>query len=240
MNPRTFVIADVHGCGVELQNLLEQKMQVRIGVDKVYAVGDMFDRGMYASLVWELIKKYDIQCILGNHEQKMVQYLIGKRKTLPTHYYYCLAELESNGVTPTDLISFINKLPRLLLLEDKNVIVTHGGIIPSHPLKENESANTYGSFLEPIPIPTEGDGKVYWWDQYTGDYLILYGHFVTDDRLPRIRHNSIGLDCGAAHGHALMAYCIETKEFFSYESGIDWFTKLKGLMIDDQNPTSSQ
>lgn len=229
---RTFVIGDLHGAGLELQFFIKQ-YSIKPDTDRIYLVGDIFDRGLHGHIIWNLIQDYNIKVLRGNHEQKFIQYLKGERKTVPAHYYWALNNLVDKGVKIDDFFNFLISTPLLINLDD--VIIAHAGVLPENPLEENVSANIYGSLPSnlPMPIPNPKDGKTYWWDLYQGDYLVLYGHLSTFDGQPRYGYNSrgkinsIGLDTATVHGGALTAYCIEDKQIYTYKSGINYFDKLK-------------
>jgi serine/threonine protein phosphatase 1 len=232
---KTFVVGDIHGAGLELEVLLE-KMSPSTD-DRILLVGDLFDRGLHAVKVWELIVQHRIKSFLGNHEAKMSAYLQGRYSYLPPHYYVAMNLLVESGVAPNELAMFLQSLP---LLEDYgHFIVTHAGVRLDNPSIPDNSANVYGSLPpdQAMPIPEDGDGKKYWWDGYQGDKLIIYGHLVTRDNLPRIRRrafdkriNSVGLDTAAVHGGALTGICVEDFKFFSHRSGVDWGKQVKDMI----------
>lgn len=219
----TYVIGDVHGCGVELRQLLKE-LNFNSALDTCYLVGDLFDRGMYGHLVWELIHEQGLICIQGNHERKLAKFIKGTKDYIPKHYHWCRANMNFFGITDDMILSFIARMPQLIVLED--TIITHGGVVLNDPTKPDVSANTYGSFNsnEPMPKGNEKD-KVFWWDHYKGVWLVIYGHIVTDE--PRHRFNSIGIDTACCHGGKLTSYCLETRQFHSVPATIDWFKKLE-------------
>jgi hypothetical protein len=232
LKKRTICIGDVHGCGLELQFLLKQ-CKIRPGIDIVYLVGDIFDRGMHGHIVWQLIQEYGIKVLRGNHEQKFIKYFSGGTKSLPPHYYWAINNLVAHGVKVQEFVDFINSTP--LIIQDGNHIITHAGVLIDNPLEENVSANIYGHLPsdKPMPIPDEGDGYTYWWDLYDGNYLILYGHLSTKDGKVRVNNNSygevnsIGLDTATVHGGPLSGYCLEDQKIYAYQSNVDYFGTLK-------------
>lgn len=235
---RTFVAGDVHSCGIELEKLLDKMSPT--SDDRVVLCGDVFDRGLHADRVWQMIQKHRMTVMLGNHEIKMIAFLEGRYGELPPHYYTAMNILYNRAhVAPNTLLSYLKGLP---LLEDfGDFIVTHAGVLLDNPTKEDISANVYGSLppSQKMPIPTDDDGKKYWWDGYDGDKLIIYGHLVTNDELPRIRRNSkkqinsIGLDTAAVHGGPLTGFCPEEFKFYSYKSGRDWAKELKEIKASE-------
>jgi serine/threonine protein phosphatase 1 len=203
-----YIIGDIHGCGIEFLALLSQLDNAT----DIYCVGDLFDRGVDPYKVWELVTNFDIHCVMGNHEQKMLNFLTGKRDHLPPTYYFALDQLFNKGVKRKDLIAFLEKLPRMIPLTylGREIIITHAGINPENPYDDSAEFTTYGSF-DPVP----------WWELHITDSpLVIYGHLsqpFPDTMMPRVisngnKINSIGIDTGACHGYALTAYCVETAE----------------------------
>src|SRR4051812_3760560 len=88
----TWVFGDIHGAGEEFRVLVEDVIKPVSG-DRLISVGDAFDRGMHSRLVWETFQKWGVEQTKGNHENKILKYLIGERDTLPLHYYYAYGEL---------------------------------------------------------------------------------------------------------------------------------------------------
>ena len=236
-----YVVGDVHGSGLELQELIQQ---INPGsTDKIILVGDLFDRGVNGHIVWDLIHRHNMDCFMGNHEIKMLRFLKRERLSLPPHYYWTLNNLYQRGITPHLLVPFLESLPILRRYTDDNgkpFIVTHAGVDPYDPMHENVSYNVYGNFgeHETMPRPNALDGKVYWWNLYLGTTPVYYGHLCDQDDSPeynraRIRYspsgtiNSVGLDTGACHGGPLTCACVETGQIIQYRSQVDWFGQQK-------------
>jgi serine/threonine protein phosphatase 1 len=73
MPSRIFCIGDLHGCSGTLENLLSN--EIKLGKkDSLVFVGDYIDRGPDSKGVIDIIldlqeKKYDVTCLIGNHEE---------------------------------------------------------------------------------------------------------------------------------------------------------------------------
>lgn len=234
---KRIVFGDVHGAAYELEGLLHRMTLGERGYE-VWSVGDLFDRGLHAAKVWHLIEEYGIKSVLGNHERKMLKFLQGEIDSLPLHYYVAFDDLDSAGVLPEVLEAYIAGMP--LLVDFGEYIITHGGVLIDFPSVPDISANVYGNLesAKRMPRPeVDGhpDGQSYWWDEYKGSKVIIYGHLVTGDNNPRIRYidgkiNSIGLDGAAVHGGNMLGVKIDDSgvfECFSFSSGRDWFKECK-------------
>ena len=67
-----YVIGDVHGHYNELVKLIN-KLPNKFD-SKICFVGDLIDRGPDSKKVVDLVKKYNYDCVLGNHEQMCIEH----------------------------------------------------------------------------------------------------------------------------------------------------------------------
>jgi serine/threonine protein phosphatase 1 len=74
---RDLIVGDVHGCFTKLQKALDA-----IGFDKscdrLFAVGDLIDRGSESRDVLDWLGKEWFHSVMGNHEQMAVMYHVGE------------------------------------------------------------------------------------------------------------------------------------------------------------------
>lgn len=228
-----WVYGDIHGSGHEFRTLVRQLHQ---SGDEHFCVGDLFDRGLDAVVVWETLQEYGIKSTRGNHEQKMLRFLEGKRDSVPPHYHYALNQLIGRGVVrKDDFIAFLHQMPNIIRVAP-NGLVTHGGVNVTDPWLEDDSANIYGHLTEPIPRDTGmGSEHQFWWDHYHLDTVVFYGHIVHEPGTARIRRglngaiNSVGLDTFVVHGGPLTAVNVDTLEVVQYRTGNNYYDMLKEL-----------
>lgn len=69
MNENIYIIGDVHGCLNTLKALIN-KLPIN---SKIVFVGDLIDRGSNSAEVIKFIRDNNYDCILGNHEQSMIE-----------------------------------------------------------------------------------------------------------------------------------------------------------------------
>jgi len=80
--PRTIAIADIHGCCRTFERLVHAEVKLKKS-DRLYLLGDYIDRGPDSKGVIKLILRlledgYDIQPVLGNHEQMLLDAVVEK------------------------------------------------------------------------------------------------------------------------------------------------------------------
>lgn len=76
---KTYVIGDVHGEYDTLVKLVEKLSQDA----EIIFVGDLIDRGAKSKEVIAFVRKNNYRCVLGNHEQFMIDYGTSFTKTYP-------------------------------------------------------------------------------------------------------------------------------------------------------------
>jgi serine/threonine protein phosphatase 1 len=76
---KTYIIGDVHGEYDTLVKLVEKLPEDA----EIIFVGDLIDRGAKSREVIEFIRKNNYRCVLGNHEQFMIDYGTSFTKTYP-------------------------------------------------------------------------------------------------------------------------------------------------------------
>ena len=184
MSSRTLIVGDVHGCSIELSMLIEKTRPTRC-----ILVGDVFRKGPDSIGVWNLIKQHKLESVLGNHE---------------------LVVLQNREAYPVEVIQWIHQLP--LWIEGEvnrdgfvqQWRIVHAGVDPINP---NDTTQQQAVSIRRYTSHTH-DGTHFWWQLYTGEQLILYGHDAkrgVQDHRPK----TLGLDSGCVYGHGLTAYLLE-------------------------------
>jgi serine/threonine protein phosphatase 1 len=78
---RDFVVGDIHGCFGQLRAALEAR-QFDPQRDRLFAVGDLVDRGPESDCVLEAVERYRIRSVKGNHEDIIVRWHHGEEQAL--------------------------------------------------------------------------------------------------------------------------------------------------------------
>jgi serine/threonine protein phosphatase 1 len=73
---KIYCVGDIHGCSATLEDLLLKKISLQKS-DKLIFIGDYIDRGKDSKGVIDIIlnlfiKKFDVTCLLGNHEEMFI------------------------------------------------------------------------------------------------------------------------------------------------------------------------
>ena len=212
LNHRLYCVGDIHGC----LNLL-QEVHRKIALDAlafngakllVY-LGDYVDRGLHSRQVIDCLLENNFPdfgkvFLLGNHEQVLLQFLLGKDASIAHDWFRFggLSTLLSYGVnvrgvpTSKDIDrlrhEFSEKLPAAHLHFFQDLVLNyqiggyffvHAGVKPKVKLPRQKAQDMLWIREEFLFSPVF-HGRV-----------IVHGHSVTDE--PEILHNRIGLDTGA-------------------------------------------
>jgi serine/threonine protein phosphatase 1 len=202
---RVFIIADLHGCLDMLKRLME-KIDWQPEEDRLIFLGDYIDRGPDSRGVVDFILSLlrcspGVQCLIGNHEALLLDYLSGKDRRLfllnggtTTLESYERGRKEGEELIPADHVAFYRSLVPYVELERHYAV--HAGFKPGVPL-EAQTLEDMTWIREPF-IHSEN----YF------EKRIIFGH--TPFYEPLIMKNKIGLDTGAVYGNRLT--CLELPE----------------------------
>jgi serine/threonine protein phosphatase 1 len=195
-NHRRIIIGDVHGHYDGLMMLMDAIAPN--SDDRVYFLGDLIDRGPDSSQVVEFVKQSPYYCLLGNHEQMLVDVLSGvasnqvRQAWLYSGGYETLTSYKTVRI-PQDHIDWMQSLPTHLDLGD--IWLAHAGLSPKLPLAEQ----TEEQFCW---VRQEFHGMT---QPYFPDKLIITGHTITFT-LPGVRPGELAqgqgwldIDTGAYH-----------------------------------------
>lgn len=164
----TYVIGDVQGCFVPLQELL-QTISFNSAVDCLWFVGDLVNRGPQSLEVLRFIKNLpNVKVVLGNHDLHLL--------TLACGYSHPNHTLETILKAPDceELITWLRQQPLIYHDEKLNYVMVHAGILPQWNLSQaqqyaNEVAVALQSKEWKILMPNlYGDKPKQWHDNLTG------------------------------------------------------------------------
>jgi serine/threonine protein phosphatase 1 len=197
MTQRRIVIGDVHGHYNGLMTLLEAIAPN--SDDMVYFLGDLIDRGPHSAQVLNFVKQSPYTCLLGNHEQMLLDVLgdgeiygPALQAWLYSGGHATVNSYGDGGIPPED-IDWIRTLPTHLDLGDYWLV--HAGVHPRLPL-ETQTADQFCWIREEFHSITQ---------PYFANKLIVTGHTITFT-LPGVLpgklaqgHGWLDIDTGAYH-----------------------------------------
>ncbi|MFS0516340.1 metallophosphoesterase family protein [Nostoc sp. UIC 10607] len=170
-SPRRIVIGDVHGHYEGLMTLLEAIAPT--SDDQIYFLGDLIDRGPHSSQVVNFVKRHNYPCLLGNHEQMLLNILTNERTSSPTMQAWLCSGGQATVASyheapiPDDHLDWFKSLPTYLDLGD--IWLTHAGVDPSKSVAKQTADELCWIREEFHSIEKP----------YFPDKLIIIGHTIT-------------------------------------------------------------
>lgn len=216
------LIGDVHGCYAELCSLFEELGYLRDGLSfepptgrVAVFVGDLVSRGpnslAVVFLVRDMVKKGRALSVVGNHDDKIKRFCMGRDVTLTHGDDGTAREIEnSTTITKEEVVEFFSSLPLFLKLDDGKLVVAHA-CFRDDLLKESGFSKRcrdtclFGPSAgmdKELGIPN----RIEWVNKRVckpESPLIVYGH---EPRLEvRIENKTAGIDTGCVFGNKLTA-----------------------------------
>src|SRR5882724_4690794 len=220
------IIGDVHGCGDELERLLdtlgcawiERPLEIAGLYRRVYRhpegrqaifLGDLVDRGPRIldtyQLVRSMVEANSALCVPGNHEVKLVRKLRGRDIVVNHGLEQTLAELER---LPADLrervcheiADFFDGLISHYVLDEAKLVVAHAGMKADLQGRASQRVREFALYGE-----TTGETDAYglpvrhnWAAEYRGQARVVYGHTPTPEA--EWLNRTINIDTGCVFG----------------------------------------
>ena len=217
---RVIFIGDVHGCLVELQELVGKLAPT--DEDRVLLLGDLIDKGPDPVGVVCYVRSHGWTSLMGNHDRKAVLWHQheARRVTDPSYrnpihpYPGRVAEWMKLS---TEDVAFLASCPYYIQVGDW--VAVHGGFVPHLPLDKQVpsdmvrcrwvDAKGESVSLEP-GNPHMPKGARPWMAVYDGAYNVVCGHAAHSLAYPRVDRPVPGyeiwsIDTGCAFGGRLSA-----------------------------------
>lgn len=196
VSARTVIVGDVHGCRLELEDLLGEIGFA--GGDTLIGAGDLLGKGPDGAGVVRLFREGGHTSVLGNHDAKVLAWRRGERSLKGSHREH------ADGMTDADW-AWLEGLPLWLRLPEHGAIVVHGGIVPGRPVESHDPSvlmNLRSLTPEGLPSKMVEDG-VPWASCWRGPEIVVFGHDAL--RGLQVYEKAIGLDTGCVYGGELTA-----------------------------------
>jgi hypothetical protein len=199
-----FVVGDVQGCRLELDDLLNAAGYDRAR-HRLAFVGDLINRGPDSPGVLELARAEDALCVVGNHEDALLSGYAGETMNRVR------AQL---GAALGGWEAWMRALPTFLHLDDggAGAILVHAGIAPG----KRPEACTRAELTRIRAV----DGKP-WFESWHGPETVIFGHWA---RLGKVdRPLAKGLDTGCVYGGRLTGIFWPEGRWVSVPARRMWF-----------------
>jgi len=219
---RNIIIGDIHGCSLELSELLE-KLQITKD-DRIIFIGDAFSRGPDPLNVWKILNDIKCEMVLGNHEwgfYKAISPDMQPHKFNETKYNDIVYIYRKCFSIWDKLLEYIPNLPLYIVGQSyngKNFLVIHAGV---HPYEGLSGTNIdIGVAIRHFPRLQNADDP-WWYDLYKGNGLIIFGHSAKK-HIVRRKKNKIpiimGIDTSCVYGGKLTAYIVEDDKIIQVDA----------------------
>lgn len=219
---KIYAIGDVHGCHVELEDLLNA---LNLGQhDMVVFVGDLVNRGPNSPAVLDIVRKLPgAYCLLGNHELRLLRYReSGDKSILKDYDWETIPHLSDADWR------FMQDFHKHLHFPGLQTVVVHGGFLPNKPWDEqsvdvvtqiqiiNRKSGKWGKRSD---VP----GGVSWMKYWHGPPFVVTGH---TPRTKVVRTKSaICIDTGCVYGGKLTAYELTEKQLIQVSARTAYVAK---------------
>ena len=208
---RDYICGDIHGCYDALMTRLNE-VDFSQSCDRLFALGDIIDRGPDSLMCLRLLKEDWFHCVLGNHEQMMMDVILTQK---PSDFWYKWGGLWHDKLVASDDIKevvdlcgeFVSKLPHSITLDDG-----HGrkvGLVHAEPVDDWAYAQAdhidYQSMIWGRDRILNSNPK-----PVLNIAYVLVGH-STDNHI-RQRANVFYLDTGAGYPQGFLTLVEITKD----------------------------
>ena len=237
------VIGDVHGCRVELEELLRELGYVVLHDDrgravdarhprgrKVAFVGDLVDRGPdtpgVLRLAMGMAAAGNALCVRGNHEDKLVKALRGNdvRRTHGLAESMDQLGRESAGFRQR-VLEFCDALVPHYVLDGGALVLAHAGLPERYHGRESARMRSLAIWGENTGVSDDDGNPVRypWAEEYEGEAVVLYGHTPVADA--KWVNGTLCLDTGCVFGGKLTAMRYPEREIVSVPARRTWFER---------------
>jgi protein phosphatase len=244
------VIGDIHGCRAELETLLRELGYIAVRDESNRAigahhpdgrralfVGDLVDRGPdtpgVLRLLMGMVASGDAMCVAGNHENKLLRALRGRKVQVSHGLAESLAQLDTEPAEfRTAVLAFLDGLISHYVLDAGQLVIAHAGIAERYQGRASGRVRSfclYGDttgetdeFGLPVRYP--------WANDYRGRAMVLYGH--TPIPAPEWVNNTLCLDTGCVFGGRLSALRYPERELVSVPAAEVYYAPAKPFPVN--------
>ncbi|GAA4628887.1 polynucleotide kinase-phosphatase [Actinoallomurus vinaceus] len=242
------LIGDVHGCRAELEDLLAslgyavERDPLGRAVGAAHPegrtavfLGDLVDRGPdtpgVLRLAMGMVAAGTALCVPGNHENKLVRALKGRRVTVGHGLAESLDQLANEPEEfRAEALAFMDGLVSHLVLDEGRLVVAHAGLKEAYQGRASGRVRSFALYGE-----TTGETDEYglpvrypWANDYRGAAMVVYGHTPVPE--PEWINNTLCVDTGCVFGGRLTALRYPEKEIVSVPARQVWYEPVRPLV----------
>jgi polynucleotide kinase-phosphatase len=257
------IIGDIHGCFVELHELLEKLGYTIEEVEpdptnfgfavttpegrKAVFVGDLVDRGPNSPgvlrLVMSMVNSGAAMCVPGNHEFKLQKYLRGKNVQLKHGLEVTVQQLESETDEFKNAVAeFIYGLISHYVFDDGKLVVAHAGLKEEMQGRGSGAVRSFCMYGETTGETDEFGLPVRynWAKEYRGKAKVVYGHSPVPEA--EWLNRTIDIDTGCVFGGKLTALRYPEEEIVSVAAKEVYYAPVRPLepVTSDSNLSPQQ
>jgi len=213
----TYVIGDVHGCYFTLLNLVSKLPEN----SKLIFVGDLGDRGLFTSKVFDFVIDNKHSCVLGNHDKYMLdnskEFLNGNEDAWRNSHPYLgssssIENYSNNLLSFKKHVDFIENMPEYIIID--NYFITHGFGLPYYLQRDSDSR---GEGLFKCRIKDKNTNWASGWDKDYMNHPVtnIFGHNIYPEVEIGPNEKYYGIDTGVSNGGKLSALKLGNMEVIS-------------------------
>lgn len=259
------IIGDVHGCGTELEELLEKlgyqaqpsSEEQSLWGSTYYAhpegrkavfVGDLVDRGPRVldcvKIVRNMVHHKSGLCVPGNHDMKLLRKLNGRNVQLKHGLAETVAEIDAlpeevRKPFCREMAQFLDKLVSHYVLDDGKLVVAHAGMKEEYQGRGSGKVREFALYGETTGETDEFGLPVRynWAAEYRGSAMVVYGH--TPVPQPQWLNHTVNVDTGCVFGGKLTAMRYPEREFVSVAAKQTYCQSSRPFLPQDQDDALS-
>jgi protein phosphatase len=250
------IIGDVHGCYDELVELLtalgyevggSQAEPIVTPPDGRTAIflGDLVDRGpatpAVLRLAMSMVSSGTALCVPGNHDVKLVRWLLGKKVKVAHGLEASIAQLEGESDEfRSEVLRFLDGLVSHFVLDEGRLVVAHAGLREEYQGRASGRVRSFTLYGE-----TTGESDEFglpirypWAAEYKGRATVVYGH--TPVPAPEWLNHTINIDTGCVFGGSLTALRYPERELVSVPAKQVYQDSIRPLGASRSGPLTGQ
>ncbi|MGB3652555.1 MAG: polynucleotide kinase-phosphatase, partial [Rivularia sp. (in: cyanobacteria)] len=205
---------------------------------KALFLGDLVDRGPRildtVKLVKNMVEAGAAICVPGNHENKLLRKIRGKKVKLNHGLEQTVAEIEA--LSPEvrepflkEIEEFIDSLISHFVLDDGRLVVAHAGMREEMQGRGSGKVRSFALYgettgeIDEFGLPV----RYNWAAEYRGKAMVVYGHTPVPEA--EWLNNTIDIDTGCVFGGKLTALRYPEKELISVDAAKVYCEPVKPL-----------